>query len=57
MAVAAEYQIGQTNIKICDDHCKDQTQEDVDKILKNVTRIVSKNLEEQMQRELREKAI
>lgn len=59
MAVAAEYKIGQTSIVIHDDYCRNQTEEEVKKILSNISRIVSRHLREEMyQKELeRQKAI
>lgn len=59
MAVAAKYKIGQTSIVIHDDYCKNQTEEEVNEILNNISRIVSRHLREEMyQKELeRQKAV
>lgn len=51
MALAAEYKIGQTTISIYDDCCKDQTPEQVQEILDNISRITTRCLREQMYQE------
>ncbi|MBO5159595.1 MAG: hypothetical protein J6B94_08405 [Lachnospiraceae bacterium] len=55
MAIAAEYKIGQTSVVIHDDYCKDQTQEEVETILNNISRIASRHLREEMYRKELEK--
>lgn len=50
MAIAAEYQIGQTSIVIHDDYCKNQTKEKVDEILSNISRITTRHFREEMYR-------
>ena len=55
MAKAAQYKIGQTSVVIHDDHCKEQTKEDVEVILNNISRIVSRHLREEMYRKEVEK--
>lgn len=55
MAIAAEYKIGQTSIVIHDDYCKEQTQEEVENILNNISRITSRHLREEMYRKELEK--
>ena len=48
MAIAAQYKIGQTSIAMHDDYCKDQTKEEVEVILSNISRIASRHLREEM---------
>lgn len=56
MAVAAEYKIGHTSITIDDQYCKDQSQEQVDAILKNISRIFTRHYkEEEYQRQIKDK--
>ncbi len=50
MAIAAEYKIGQTSIVIHDDCCKNQTKEEVDMILNNISRITTRHFREEMYR-------
>lgn len=56
MAIAAEYKIGQTSIVIHDDYCKNQTKEEVEVILSNISRIASRHLREEMYRKELENA-
>lgn len=58
MAIAAEYKIGQTSVVIHDDYCKNQTAEEVNQILSNISRIASRHLREEMYRkELKEQKV
>lgn len=55
MAIAAEYKIGQTSIVIHDDYCKDQTKEEVEVVLSNISRIASRHFREETYRKELEK--
>lgn len=55
MAVAEKYKIGQTTIIIDDERC-DTSKENIDRVLKNISRIVTRHWrEETYQRELAQK--
>ncbi|MBQ8331090.1 MAG: hypothetical protein IJX94_01155 [Clostridia bacterium] len=36
--VVREFTIGQTRIKICDDHCRNKTKQDVEEILRRIAK-------------------
>ncbi len=36
--VVKDYYIGHVHVRICDDYCRDKTQEEVDEILKRIAR-------------------
>ncbi len=36
--VVEEFKIGNTLIRICDDYCRDKTQDEIDAILRRITR-------------------
>lgn len=53
--VVEEFYIGNTRVRICDDYCRNKSQEDVDKILERIGRIALNALQaEEIKR--REKA-
>ena len=39
MAVVRDFYIGNTRVKICDDYCKDKTEEEVEEILRRCSQI------------------
>lgn len=43
MAVVSDYKIGNTNIKICDDACRDKTPQEVEAILERLKAIAIKH--------------
>lgn len=42
--VVEEFKIGNTQIKICDDYCRDKTPEEVDAILARIARTAQRSL-------------
>lgn len=42
---AVEYKIGNTRVKICDDYCRNRTQDDIELILKRIAERALKNFQ------------
>lgn len=55
MAVVKRMMLGETKVEICDDYCKNTTQEEIDAIIENVKQIFLQHCEARAMRDLREK--
>lgn len=49
--VVMEFMVGNTQIQICDDYCRNRTQEEVQAILDNVARVATRGYIEQARME------
>ena len=45
--VVKEFMLGDTKIQICDDYCRDKTQEEIDEILERIGDIYLRDLRQQ----------